>query len=73
MEMQQDLSYFSSWKTISIAKPSAQTNFVNGIFEISEAFNHQRLIVTSIEPSTNIPLSDLDGAQHAQIIFEHSS
>jgi hypothetical protein len=54
-------------KTISIAKPSAQTIHVDRIFETSDAFNHQQLIVTFIKPNAIIPLSDLEGAQHTQI------
>jgi hypothetical protein len=60
-KIQQDLVVFSLLKTISIAKPSAQTNLVNRIFETSDTFNHQWLIVTFIEPNTNIPLSISEG------------
>jgi hypothetical protein len=66
-KIQQDLLGFSSLKIISIAKPSAQTNLVNRIFETSNAFNHRWLIVTFITPNANIPLSDLEGVQSAKI------
>jgi hypothetical protein len=56
--MQQDLVDFLLSKTISIAKPSAQMNLVNRISETSDAFNHQRLIITFIKPNTNIPSSN---------------
>jgi hypothetical protein len=59
--MHEDLVNFSSLKTISFAKPSTQTNLVNRIFETSNEFNRQRLIVTFIKPNTNIPLSNSEG------------
>jgi hypothetical protein len=60
-KMQEDLVGFSSLKTISIAKPSAQTNLVDRIFETSDEFNHKRLIVTFIKPNANILLSNSEG------------
>jgi hypothetical protein len=60
-KMQEDLVNFSSSKTISIAKPSAQTNFVDRIFETSDEFNCKRVIVTFIKPNTNIPSLNSEG------------
>jgi hypothetical protein len=59
--MQEDLVNFSSSKTISIAKPSTQTYLVDRIFETSDEFNRQRLIVTFIKPNANIPSSNSEG------------
>jgi hypothetical protein len=59
--MQEDLVDLSSSKTISIAKPSAQTNLVGRIFETSNEFNRHRLIVTFIKPNANILLSNSEG------------
>ncbi len=59
--MQEDLVNFSSLKTISIAKPSTQINLVDRIFETSNEFNRQRVIVTFIKPNANIPLSSSEG------------
>jgi hypothetical protein len=60
-KMQEDLVNFLSLKTISIAKPSAWTNLVGRIFETSNEFNRQWLIVTFIKPNANIPLSNSEG------------
>jgi hypothetical protein len=60
-KMQEDLVNFSLSKTISIAKPSAQTNLVDRIFETSNEFNRQWLIVTFIKPNADIPLSNSEG------------
>jgi hypothetical protein len=60
-KMQEDLVNFSLSKTISITKPSAQTNLVNRIFETSNEFNRQWLIVTFIKPNANIPSSNSEG------------
>ncbi len=60
-KMQEDLVDFSSSKTISIAKPSTQINLVNRIFETSNNFNHQWLIVTFIILNANIPSSNSEG------------
>jgi hypothetical protein len=59
-KMQQDLVNFSLLKTNSFAKPSAQTNLVDRIFETSNTFNPQRLIVTFIKTNANtqLPLCD---------------
>ena len=62
-QKQQNLVDFSSSKTISIAKPSAQTNLVDRIFETSDEFN-QPLIVTFIKTNANIPLSISEGEQY---------
>jgi hypothetical protein len=74
-KMQRDLVDFSSSKTISIAKlgtsklakPSDEANLVNRIFETSDAFNRQRLIVTFIKPNANIPLSNSKAEMHKAV------
>jgi hypothetical protein len=63
MKLQQDLINFSLSKTISIARPSAQTHLVNRIFETSNEFN-QWLIVTFIKTNNDISSSSSEGERH---------
>ena len=68
---QQNLVNFSSLKTISIAKSSAQTNLVDRIFETSNAFN-QQLIVTFTKPNTNFPSSKLRSQSAPNALLERN-
>ena len=63
MKPQQDVINFSLSKTISIARPSAQTHLVNRIFETSNEFNRWT-IVTFIKTNGDIPSSSSEGERH---------
>jgi hypothetical protein len=63
MKPQQDLIDFSLSKTISFARPSAQTHLVDRMFETSDEFN-RRLIVTFIKTNNDIPSSSSEGESH---------
>jgi hypothetical protein len=62
-EIREDLVDFSSLKTVSIARPSTQTNLVPRIFETSIVFNRQ-LIVIPVKPNANFPLFKSEGVMN---------
>jgi hypothetical protein len=63
-QLQQALVDLSLSNAFSIAKPSDEANLVDRIFETSNVFNHQRLIVTFVKPNANIPLSNSEAEMH---------
>jgi hypothetical protein len=72
MKPQQDLINFSLSKTISIARPSAQTHLVDRIFETSNEFN-QWMIVTFTKTNNDIPSSSSEEERHNFSLLKSSS